>query len=311
MNLAPIVLFVYARPDHTKKTIESLLKNNLAKDSDVFIFSDAAKNDKVIPKVKETREYLTTVKGFKKIEIIQKNENCGLAKNIIEGVTEIINKYGKVIVLEDDIVTGIHFLEYMNDALNKYENNLKLWHITGWRDPIDNTVDNSSYVYPTMDCWGWATWKNRWCYFEKNPKNLIQIFSKEMIYRFNIDGADPLMFLQIKKNLTGEINTWAIFWYATIFLNNGLCLAPSKSLVKNIGFDNSGENCGKNTGQEIDFSLDHKINVFPEDIEVNINEFNKNKEFLYELRKRDHINLYLIYNYIPLSIRKVIKKIFR
>ena len=179
MSLAPIILFTYARPEHTKQTVEALKKNILSNESELFIFSDAAKNEKVMPMVAETRLYLKTIKGFKSVKIFEQNKNYGLAKSIINGVTYIINKYNKAIVLEDDIVTGTHFLEYMNESLEKYENNKKLWHITGWRDPIENTVNNSCFVYPTMDCWGWATWKDRWKYLEKNPKKIEIHFYKK------------------------------------------------------------------------------------------------------------------------------------
>src|SRR4051812_3548315 len=99
-NLAPIVLFVYNRPDHTIKTIKNLQKNLLAKESNLYIFSDAPKSDFQIESVAKVREIIKDIDGFKNVNLILGETNKGLAKSVIYGVTDIINKYGKVIVLE-------------------------------------------------------------------------------------------------------------------------------------------------------------------------------------------------------------------
>ena len=127
---APIALFVYNRPDHTQQTIVSLQKNTLAKNSNLYIFSDGPKTEKDIPKVNEVRQFLKNINGFKSVTVIERKSNWGLAKSIIEGVSEIINLYERVIVLEDDIVTSNTFLSFMNGALNFYYNN------SSWRAPI-------------------------------------------------------------------------------------------------------------------------------------------------------------------------------
>jgi GT2 family glycosyltransferase len=138
MTLAPIVLFVYNRPWHTKQTITALERNELSDKSELFIFSDEAKNPENIEKVKEVREYIKKAKNFKKITIIKQTKNLGLAASIINGVTNIINKYGKIIVLEDDLVTSPHFLRFMNESLDLYKNEEKVWHITGYRHPLND-----------------------------------------------------------------------------------------------------------------------------------------------------------------------------
>ncbi|RXJ84392.1 glycosyltransferase [Arcobacter cloacae] len=243
MNLAPIILFTYNRLSHTKKTITALQKNELAKDSELFIYSDGGKDENSWNKVNEIRKYLETISGFKNITIIKRETNIGLAENIIEGVTKIVNQYGKIIVLEDDIVTNSYFLNFMNDSLNTYENISKVWHISGWNYPISNENLEDTFLYRTMNCWGWATWKDRWSNYEKNPQKLIESFSKEEIYKFNLDGAINF-WEQVEKNLNNQMNTWAIFWYTTIFKNEGLCLNPTQSFVENIGFDGTGTNTG-------------------------------------------------------------------
>jgi hypothetical protein len=244
--LAPIVLFVYNRLDHTRKTIEALSNNLLANESDLFIFSDSPKDTTTVDKVQEVRDYIKKVQGFKSITVIERDRNWGLAISIIDGVTDVINKYGKVIVLEDDIVTSPYFLTYMNKALNFYTDKPRVWHISGYMCPINTNKLEDVFLWRTMDCWGWATWESRWRYFEKNPDKLISTFSKHDIYRFNINGTEN-MWGQVLDNKTGKINTWAIFWYASIFKQNGLCLSPTMSFVQNIGLDGSGVHCGESS----------------------------------------------------------------
>ena len=136
MNLSPIVLFVYNRPAHTQRAIESLESNRLAEESELFIFSDAPQDDKVAEGVRAVRNYLKTIKGFKKVIINERDKNLGLSGNIIAGVTDIVTRYGKVIVLEDDLVVSRHFLDFMNDALLFYENEPKVISVCGYMYPI-------------------------------------------------------------------------------------------------------------------------------------------------------------------------------
>lgn len=246
MTFAPIVLFVYNRPDHTKQTVEALQKNELAKESELFIFSDAAKNEDALEKVNEVREYIKTIDGFKKVTIIEREKNWGLADSIIDGVTKIVNKYGKIIVLEDDLVTSPYFLKFMNEALEFYKDEKKVWHISGWNCPIKSDGLEDVFFWRLMNCWGWATWSDRWSYFEKDIDKTIKVFRKTDIKNFNLDGTENF-WQQVKLNKEGKINTWAIFWYATIFKQNGLCLNPTQTFVENIGHDASGTHCSENS----------------------------------------------------------------
>lgn len=243
-NLAPVVLFVYGRPIHTQRTIDTLLQNPESKDTDLIVYSDGPKQHSDTEKVESVREIIRKTSGFKSINLIERTENLGLAANIIDGVTKVCEEYGKVIVLEDDIVTSPFFLNFMNSALNKYQSNEKVWHISGWNYPLKNTEElPETFFWRTMNCWGWATWKDRWQHFEKDPSKLINTWNKETIKRFNLDSIYNF-WSQVEANMNGKLNTWAIFWYATIFSHNGLCLNPTKSFVVNIGNDGSGENCG-------------------------------------------------------------------
>lgn len=243
-HYAPVVMFVYAKPEHTSKTIDALARNPEAIHTDLFIYSDAARSGKDDLDVQKVRSIVSNVTGFQSVSLCFRDENIGLANNIMDGVSKICEKYGRVIVVEDDIVTSPGFLAFMNSALERYADDHRVWHITGWNYPFPDSYqsDSDAYLWRLMNCWGWATWNDRWINFKKNPEELINTFSKEDILSFNLDGAFNL-WSQVEDNYNKKINTWAIFWYATIFRNNGLCLNPVRSLAKNIGFDGTGENC--------------------------------------------------------------------
>ena len=291
MDLAPIVLFVYNRFDHTKKTIESLQKNKLAEESELFIYSDAPKSTKVKASVIEVRKYIKNIQGFKKITIIEQKDNLGLAKSITTGVTDVVQTHGKVIVLEDDIVTSPYFLSFMNKSLKMYKEEKRIWHISGWNYPTSFNEQNDTYLYRIMDCWGWATWSDRWQYFEKNTEKLINTFTKDDIKKFNLDGFTDL-WRQVKLNKSGRINTWAIYWYASIFLNNGFCLNPVKSLVRNIGHDGTGEHCNV-SGYEDNLILNEKENLlFVKKIEENENMTFQVKRYFKKTKKLLIVRIY-------------------
>ena len=198
MNLAPIALFVYNRPGHTRRTNEALQKNDLALESDIYIFSDAPKNNEATEAVLEVRQYLRQIDGFKTVTIIERETNFGLTRTIIDGVTSVVNQHGRIIVLEDDIVTSRYFLNYINRALDHYFRVQTVWHISGWSYPIDPNGLPKSYFLRVMFCWGWATWVDRWKLFQKAPDRLLAEWDSEKINRFNLDGKYDF-WEQVKK----------------------------------------------------------------------------------------------------------------
>ncbi len=241
-NLSPIVLFTYNRLKHTKRTIEALQANHLALESDLIIFSDGYKNEVDKDDVSDIRDYIKTIEGFKNVKIVLRDKNYGLASSIIYGVTKVVNDYGRVIVLEDDIVTDKSFLRFMNSALDFYESKKDIYHISGWNYPVEIKSDKDVFIWRVMNCWGWATWSDRWSFYKKNVDSIMDNSNKKSISRFNLDGCVDF-FSQITLNKKGVLNTWAIFWYWTIFNRGGLCVNPVRSLVSNIGLDGSGTNC--------------------------------------------------------------------
>lgn len=243
-DLAPIILFVYNRPWHTQQTIEALQKNELANESELYIYSDEAKNEDARNGVDAVRQYIENIDGFKKVTIIKREKNWGLANSIIDGVTNIVNKYGKIIVLEDDLITSPNFLLYMNQALKKYKNEKNVYSITGYSftDQIENI--DSTYFLAITSSWSWTTWAEKWKQFERDPEELKKfIKNKSNHSRFNFDNSYDFVAMA-RNQLAGKIDSWAIYWYFSIFQVNGLTLYPKKSLVQNIGFDGSGTHCG-------------------------------------------------------------------
>jgi len=259
-SLAPIVLFVYSRLSHTKKTIESLKANKLAEDSDLFIYSDHAQNKDLEKSVQDVRDYINSIDGFRSVTIVCRDRNFGLSSSIIDGVSSVVNRYGKIIVLEDDIVTSPFFLKFMNDALEFYRNNDEVWHISGWNYPISQNDLGDVFLWRLMNCWGWATWRDKWSFFEKDADFLVGEFTKTDIRKFNLDGFEDF-WGQVLQNRSGKINSWAVFWYATIFTNKGLCLNPSKTFSLNIGHDGSGVHCDNNSYFDDSLSLRGELNL--------------------------------------------------
>lgn len=242
---APIVLFAYNRPKHTLQTLQSLSKNFLADQSQLFIFADGAKQDATseqIHQIEEVRAIMRLEKWCKTVEIIESETNLGLFQSITQGVSQVVNQFGKVIVLEDDLIFSKRFLRYMNEALEFYEFDAQVMHINGYFFDAKLKLP-STFFYNVPNPWGWATWQRAWEKFNPDAKDLAEkIASKKQIHSFDLQGSGQF-WESLQANVQGKKQTWAISWYASIFLNNGFCLNPNTSLVQNIGFDGTGEHC--------------------------------------------------------------------
>jgi hypothetical protein len=253
-QIAPIVLFVYNRAEHTRSTIDALKNNLLAGDGDLYIYSDAARSAGQAEAVREVRKYIRQVEGFKSVTVIERETNFGLSRSIIDGVTTILNKYGRIIVLEDDIVTSPYFLSYMNEALEKYAADDRVVSIHGYVYPVRQPLPEAFFL-PGADCWGWATWSRGWACFNADGQFLLdELKRRKLIRAFDYSGSYPF-----SKMLEGQINgtndSWAVRWYASAFLADKLTLYPGRSLVHNIGNDNSGTHCA--ASEDMDAQLSH------------------------------------------------------
>ncbi len=242
-NLAPVALFTYNRPDHTRRTIEALKSNTLSAETDLLIFSDAAKNATQQHMVDTVRAFIHSVEGFKSVTIIERESNLGLAASIIDGVTAVINARGKIIVLEDDMVTSPYFLQYMNDGLTIYAEYHDVASIHGYVYPIAGLPE--TFFLRGADCWGWATWADRWQWFEPDGSKLLQQLTElGLLKKFDFNGSYAYSDM-LRSQIAGRNNSWAIRWHASAFLRNKLTLYPGKSLLMNIGNDGSGVHCGQ------------------------------------------------------------------
>ncbi|MES2278241.1 MAG: sugar transferase [Bacteroidota bacterium] len=238
-KLAPIALFVYNRPEHTRRTLAYLQKNVLADESRLFIFSDAAKTPSDQDKVDEVRRVIADISGFKSVKITGRKQNMGLANSIIDGVTHLVNEYGRVIVFEDDLLSSPYTLQYFNEALTRYADEEKLMHIGAYMYGLKDKTLPQTFLFRAATSWGWATWDRAWKNFEPDIDVLMAQFDQQKINRFSIEGTMNF-WKQMLGFKAGKNNSWAIRWYASVFLKNGLTLNPSHSLVHNIGNDGSG-----------------------------------------------------------------------
>jgi hypothetical protein len=278
-KLAPIALFVYNRPDHTQKTLQFLQANFLAEESHLFIYADAAKTPKEEESVKEVLAIINAAKGFKSIKIIQQNHNLGLAQSIINGVSQLVQEHGKVIVFEDDLICSPYTISYFNEALNLYLNTPKVMHVSAYMFPMAAADElPETFLYRAVHSWGWATWKRAWDHFNPDIDQLIAQFDEEKIDAFSIEGKMNF-WNQMKDFKAGKNNSWAIRWYASVFLNGGLSLNPTKSLIHNIGHDGSGIH--SNIENTFDVQIhQHQLKAFPSNIEENTKAYQMVKDFL-------------------------------
>ncbi|GMU85178.1 MAG: hypothetical protein AMXMBFR48_04200 [Ignavibacteriales bacterium] len=238
MSYAPIALFVYNRPKHTKNLIDSLLMNKESGESELIVFSDAPKHDKVAG-VTEVRQYINTITGFKSVRIVERKANYGLAKSIIDGVSTLFEEHACLIVLEDDLVVSPHFLAYMNDGLNIYAEDSQVGSIHGYVYPVKHPLPETFFLRGG-DCWGWATWKRAWSYFEPDGRKLLsEIKTRRLIKEFDFNNAYPY-YRMLQKLVDGRNSSWAVRWHASLFLRDMLTLYPGTSFVNNQGADDTG-----------------------------------------------------------------------
>ncbi len=254
MRYAPIVLFVYNRLWHTRNTVNALLTNPQAVLSDLIIYSDGSK-DLGDDGVAEVRRYIGGLDGFKSVRLILRDKNLGLAKSITSGVTEVLDEYGKAIILEDDLVTSPYFLNYMNDALDYYQHDERVISIHGYSYPVTTTLPESFFLRGA-DCWGWATWTRGWGLFEYDGSLLLNELERaNLIDRFDFHGTFKYSDM-LKAQIAGKNDSWAIRWYASALLRDKLTLYPGKSLVQNIGDDNSGTHSIESNVYQVDLSAE-------------------------------------------------------
>lgn len=263
VTLAPIVLFVYRRPDHAQRLLDSLRRNPEAAASELFIYSDGPKTAQDAPAVQAVRDLCRTTEGFARVTLVERPSNWGLARSVIAGVTEICGAHGRVIVLEDDLVLSPHFLAYMNDALDRYENEERVMQVSGHMFPVAWGGQADAAFLPMTTSWGWATWQRAWAHFDPDMKDYARLKADRSLRKaFDLGGAYPY-FDMLEAQRRGRVDSWAIRWWLNVFMKQGISLFPMKTLVQNHGFDGSGTHCGGDGLNDEDF-WEGKIWRYPE-----------------------------------------------
>jgi hypothetical protein len=238
MKIAPIILFVYCRPYHTQKTVEALKANYLASQSDLYIFSDGPKDIKVSESVNRVREYIHEIDGFRSVKIKERTGNLGLANSIIAGVSEVISLHGRVIVLEDDLVSSPNFLDFANRSLEKYESEKKIFSIAGYTYNLQfpPLYDYGNYFSPRCESLGWGTWIDRWQKADWKIADFKNFLSNKDDQKTFSHGGEDLVDM-LRKQLEGKIDSWAVRWCYAHFRNEAYCSYPVISKIIHIGTD--------------------------------------------------------------------------
>lgn len=265
MELSPVIVFCYNRPWHVEQTLEALSKNVYAGESVLYIYCDGPKenaSDEQKQKIKETRSVIRKKQWCKEVYIIEAEKNKGLANSIIDGVTCVVEKYGNVIVLEDDIVSSVGFLKFMNEALDLYKDEPNVMHISGYMYPHKQKLPDTFFYPVPYPGGGWATWQRAWKYYNDNTSELYKQWCGRW-HEFDLFGGDYLS-KQLISNYNGTLKTWFIKWYAVILRMNCYTLYPGQSLTNNIGFDETATNSGTMNNFDVipvDYVRVYKCNV--------------------------------------------------
>ena len=272
MCFAPIVIFAFKRPEHLKQTLDALAENDEAKYSDLFIYCDGAKpnvgND-VLEKVDQVISISKSENRFKNVEVIVRKTNFGLSKSVISGVTEIIKKHGNIIVLEDDIFVSKNFLKFINQGLKLYKNDAKVYGVTGYCFPSAKNIKQDTFFLPIMSSWGYATWVDRWDKINFNGFELLkEVKRKKLEEEINFGQLNYLKMLQ--DQVEGRNDSWAVRFYVSMFLKQGVFLYPNKTLLLNIGLDGSGFHClPQNNVNSTTFDISTDISLNKTEITLN------------------------------------------
>lgn len=296
MQLAPIILFAYNRPWHLQQTLQSLSENVLANESELFIYCDGPKENasvEVLKTIAEARAVARQKKWCKTVTVIEAEKNKGLAKSIIAGVTETVNNYSRVIVIEDDVLLSKYFLQFMNDALETYKSNEKVMSIGSWNYFCAPELLQDNFFYRFPDSIAWATFDRAWKLFEADEKLALQkLNDKKEIDRFNANLPTPYFSSMLQQQIEGKINSWAIRWTATAIIHDKLSFFPKQTLSKHIGFGSSATH----ETNELDYNS-HLV-LAEKRIPVKVIPVEENLVAIGEWRK------FIIQNFIPKTTTK-------
>jgi glycosyltransferase involved in cell wall biosynthesis len=245
---APIILFVYNRPEHTRRTITSLQGCDLARESHLYVFADGSKSPTDAANVRAVRQLLQSVEGFGGVTVTAREANQGLARSVISGVTEVLREHGRAVVLEDDLVFARNYLQFMNDALETYAGKKRIFSVSGYSYPLPVPPDFTDDVYllPRASSWGWATWRDRWERADWEVTDYPQFLRSRPVQDGFAEGGRDLVYM-LRKQQLGRIDSWAVRWSYAHYKHGAYCLFPVQSKVHNTGNDKSGTHSPRTT----------------------------------------------------------------
>jgi hypothetical protein len=238
-----IAVFAFNRPAHLEMCLESLKNNPEAIYCDLTVFIDGPRNNSDEHLVNAVYQIAKHITGFHSVNVVKSERNKGLATSIINGIDNIFENSAEIVVIEDDLIVSPYFLNFMSNSLEKYRKETIVASIHGYIPNLSAEI-NEPFFLRGADCWGWATWRDRWVLTEWSGIKLRdELIDMDLATQFNLDGTYNY-FGMLERQIRGENDSWAIRWHASMFLQNRLTLYPNKSVVINTGMDGTGRHSG-------------------------------------------------------------------
>lgn len=284
-ELAPIVIFAFDRPEHLRITLEHLSRNKLADSSTLYILCDGPKpdsSDERKKRIQQVKEVADSRDWAGKVIVESSPVNRGLAKSILAGVTKIVNEYGKVIVLEDDLRIGEGFLTFMNSALNQYVDEDQVKQVSGFCFPFEVDDPTGSFFIPVTNTIGWGTWHRAWqeVDFEAKGYEVLKT-DAAMMRRFNLDDSYKYSKILIGQLEQGKNDSWGILLWWSVFKNDGIVLYPGYSQIQHNDFGNQGVHKSNFDHYDMpDWSAEFRDFSFRDDVSVSAPEFSRMKRYI-------------------------------
>jgi hypothetical protein len=236
---APIALFIFKRPAHTRRVIESLRGCTGFAESRVFVFADGPRNPEDVPAVEETRAEARRLLGDHAV-FVEREINLGVDNSIIAGVSELCDRYGRVVVVEEDLILSPNFLHFLNAGLTRYESEARLMQVCGYMFDVPELRESRDAIFlPMVNSWGWATWKRAWSQLDPDATGWRERLRDDRERRrFDLDGNYKYARM-LTDHMRQNVPAWDIRWYYSVFVQDGLVLFPPRTLVLH-EFDGTG-----------------------------------------------------------------------